>query len=178
MNTNSKATPEEISHAAAILNKLSPGFLPREIFEQYTRLCVTPIVELVPLRRNGEGATEVLLFARSDDDPCWPGMLHTPGTVLLSTDVDMGIEAAIDRIISDEIQTTLTAKPVFVGSVFHKVARGTELAHVYFIDLAGIEISSGTWINALNLPENIVNTQTGFIGQSVELYNSQIERKS
>lgn len=35
------------------LDNLEPGFLPFDLFQRITRLTVAPILEIVPLRKNG-----------------------------------------------------------------------------------------------------------------------------
>lgn len=162
-------TDEQIQDTAKTLSKLTPGYLPKPIFEQVARLWVTPIVELVPLRKRGE-ATEVLLLKRPDDDPNWPGMLHTPGTVLRSTDTEFGIDNALQRIFTDELGVTPASQPVFNNTVFHKVNRGSELASVYFVDMGSAPKSTGQWYNAESLPDNIVDTQIGFINDCIDSF--------
>lgn len=155
-------TAKEIQTAARVLSKLEPGFLPRPIFEQVTRLNVTPIIELVPLRK-GANYIEVLLLKRADDDPSWPGMLHTPGTVLRSTDIKSGIEGALERIFTEELGVSPISHPIFYDTVFHKVKRGSELASVYYVDMDSAEVAAGQWYRVDNLPDSIVDTQIKFI---------------
>lgn len=54
-------TDNEISEAVKILKKLDPGFLPEDLFIQFTRLTPTAILEIVPLRLNG-GKVEVMFL--------------------------------------------------------------------------------------------------------------------
>ncbi len=169
---NSGPTAEQIQEAASVLNGLEPGFLPGPIFEQVTRLCVTPIVEVVPLRTSPTGNTEVLLLKRDDDDPNWPGMLHTPGTVLRATDLNNGIDGAINRIFRDELKIE-TPPTVFVTSFFHKVKRGAEIASVYYADLNELEVV-GDWHPVANLPGTIVDTQIEFINRAAEKFNKEV----
>jgi hypothetical protein len=164
---------EEIAQAASVLARLQPGFLPKEIFEQYTRLCTTPIVELVPLRQSTAGV-EVLLLKRPADDPVWPNMLHTPGTVLRSTDVAGGLELALRRIYESELQITPQREPVFSGTIFHQVDRGAELASVYWLDLTDQTVEAGTWYSLSDLPDNLVASQLEFIKNSANAFSKQL----
>lgn len=162
---------EEIQEAAQVLARLNPGFLPKEIFEEVTRLCATPILELVPLRKNeNSGQVEVLLLKRSANDPVWPGQLHTPGTVVRATDVGDALEVPLERLYGSELQLQASADPVFVEIKLHKVARGTELATIMYVDLSNKDVSVGTWYPSNFLPENLVTTQRDFIIKAVNIF--------
>lgn len=153
----------DIAIVVSILKKLNPGLLPKDIFQEVTRLWVTSIVEVVPLRQGKNGQVEILLLSRPNDDPNWPGMLHTPGTVLRATDVEGGINSAFERIFSDEIGITTSNNPIFVKTIFHKVNRGAELASIYYINIGTDQPTNGKWYNENNLPNNLVDTQFDFI---------------
>ena len=116
------------------LKRLEPGYLPQEIFHQIARLSVTAIVELVPLIQTSSGVA-VLLTRRPDDDQYWPGMLHTPGTAIRSNDASY--KEALRRILTDElVGVRLAGAPKFLGNILHRVARGTESAAVYYVELS------------------------------------------
>lgn len=155
-------TQEEIELAASILSKLEPGLLPIEIFGEITRIWVTAIIEIVPLRLSSAKAVEVLLLERPKDDPNWPGMLHTPGTVLRATDVSTGIEGAFYRIFSDEIGAGFVA-PTHIKTIFHEENRGVALANVYYVDLGEGQPKNGEWYSLDRLPSNLIDSQLGFI---------------
>ncbi len=161
-----KPTEKEISDAASVLSRLDPGFLPKEIFFETTRLTVTPIIEVVPVRHSNN-RTEVLLMVRPDDDPNWPGMLHTPGTVLRSTDVSHGFKGALNRIYDDELGFRPEKNPIQATVNFHTVTRGAELATVFYLDLGNDTTPRGHWFDAHNLPDSIVDTQIEFINSAV-----------
>ncbi len=163
---------QEISQAAAVLNRLQPGFLPQELFMAVTRLCAVPILELVPLRRNN-GKTEVLLLQRPADDPIWPSQLHTPGTFILSTDIGEGLTKPLTRLYDKELGIKPSIQPVFVDTILHKQARGTEFAAVHYIDLTGVSVPAGSWHTADVLPESIITTQRGFIAEAVKLFEKR-----
>ncbi|MGI9027314.1 MAG: NUDIX domain-containing protein, partial [Candidatus Saccharimonadales bacterium] len=158
-------TPEVIQDTADKLSQLEPGFLPLPIFLQITRLAVTSIVEVVPLRKNGD-AVEVLLLKRPADDPHWPNQLHTPGTVLRPTDREHNYSDAFKRILNDELGITTPQEPTFVTTVFHRVNRGTELALVFYLEIPG-ETASGDFYDSDKLPSGVVETQLEFIKASV-----------
>ncbi|MDX1765714.1 MAG: hypothetical protein R3313_02050 [Candidatus Saccharimonadales bacterium] len=126
---------EELKQAAETLAKLKPGFLPLPIFLQTARLTVTSPVELVVLRK-GKSGTEVYLTGRDSGDPFWPGLLHVPGTVVLSSD-ELGedLEGPISRLVKDEFQgVEITDKPQLLMTKFRQSERGRELAHIYWVE--------------------------------------------
>lgn len=165
-------TEQEISQTAAVLHRLQPGFLPLELFLEVTRLCATPIVELVPLRHK-QGATEVLLFRRPADDPNWPNQLHTPGTVIRATDVGNGLAAPFARLYGDELCVKPSAEPVHAKTTLHTFNRGTEFAAVFYIDLADTTVPGAVWYPAGSLPEDLVATQRGFIAAAVDSFEKR-----
>jgi hypothetical protein len=162
-------TSEEIAAAARTLSRLRPGFLPLPIFLETTRLTVSSIVEVVPLRKRGD-SVQVLLTKRDDDDPNWPGMLHTPGTVVRPTDEEGSYASAFGRILGGELASVeLAGEPQYVNSILHKVKRGMEDAKVFFVEVNG-EPTTGTFHDVTSLPENIVDTQIGFIQMAAEKF--------
>jgi hypothetical protein len=169
---NEQLETEEAQTIASLLSKLQPGFLPKEVFYEVTRLVVTPIVEVVPLRKGASGKTEVLLTKREEDDPNWPGMLHTPGTVVLATDEENSYESAFQRI-ANELGDVNTARPQFVNNTLHKGNRGMESALVFYSEVLG-EPSVGSFYPADNLPESIVDTQVPFIEEAVRSFEARM----
>jgi hypothetical protein len=167
--TDQEPTIEEIGLAVSVLKRLQPGLLPKELFIEIARIWTTSIIEVVPVRKNGE-KTEILLLKREADDPNWPGMLHTPGTVVRPTDSEKGIVGPLERIYSDELGLEEWKDPVFVGPILHSVNRGTEMSNVFYLDMTGLQITSGEWYDVENLPENIVDTQKSFIAESIDKY--------
>jgi hypothetical protein len=162
-------TPEEIATAARILSKLRPGLLPLPIFLETMRLTVSSIVEVVPLRKRGD-SVQVLLTKRKDDDPNWPGMFHTPGTVVRPTDEEGSYTSAFERILGGELASVeLAGEPQYVGSVFHKVKRGMEDAKVFFVEVNG-EPTTGTFHDVSALPDNVVDTQIDFIQMAAKKF--------
>lgn len=149
----------------ALMKKLEPGFLPYDIFVQIARLGTLPILEFVPLRGKS-GQVEVLLLHRGKDDPIWPDMEHTPGTVVRATDTEKDIYLAFDRILNDELKGTEVSGPHFVGSILHKSRRGTEHSQVYWIEVVG-EPKVGKFYLANKLPANLIESQTRFIKAAV-----------
>lgn len=164
---------EEIQVTANFLKKLQPGFLPYPIFEQIARLVALPIVEFVPLRKNND-KNEVLLIERPADDALWPGMLHTPGTVIRATDLHKGGEEnweAFRRILDDELQGTKVGSPHYVGSIFHQSKRGAEQAQLYWVEVQG-EPNVGTFYDVNKLPGSLIESQLAFIREASRHYKN------
>lgn len=155
-----------------LLKKLKPGFLPYEVFEQMARLNALSIIEFVPLRKNSSGKVEVLLLERGDDDPIWPGELHTPGTVIRPGDNEGNKYKAFDRIIKDELEETKISHPHFVGSLLHKSKRGTEHAQIYWVEVLD-DAKTGSFYDAESLPKNLVSSQHKFIQLAVDSFRQQ-----
>lgn len=119
MNTNNQSQA-----AIEYLRDLQPGFLPRDIFAQITRLVVTPIIGVVPLRKVGD-SVEILLLRRPVSDPNWAicSTHQEPYFELM-----MKKEGSVAHLIEyslDELKGVETiGTPTFVGFEFHQVARG------------------------------------------------------
>jgi hypothetical protein len=163
---------EQISQTVDLLKKLEPGFLPYPIFEQFARLVVMPVVEIIPLRLQENGEVEVLLIDRGSEDPLWPNMLHTPGTII-RTD-DMKVEEAHDwkafqRLFHDELKDTEVGAPHYVGSIFHQSKRGAEQAQLYWVEVTG-EPQVGGFYPVTKLPEKLIHSQTAFIRHAAESF--------
>lgn len=159
-------TGPEIDLAAAVLARLAPGFLPLPVFLQVARLSVTPVIEVVPVRRGPDGRVQVLLLQRPPEGAHWAGMVHTPGTVVRASDTDPGFADAFDRILGGEMAGVACGPPRFVRTVFHRVRRGVELAQVFRVEVLE-EPTVGRFCDADGLPENLVDTQREFIAAAV-----------
>lgn len=153
-----------------LLKELEPGFLPYDVFVQVARLVPLSIIEFVPLRLT-QGNVEVLLLERSKFDDIWPGEVHTPGTVVRTTDNESGQHQAFQRILVDELRTTHVSPPHFVGSILHKSKRGMEHAQIFWVEVLE-EPKVGTFYPADQLPENIIDSQKSFIAQAVQNFKN------
>jgi hypothetical protein len=174
-----KHTPEtpaplsdsEINQTADLLARVPAGFLPFPIFRQVARLAVFSIVEIVPMRLNAHGEVEVLLLKRGEEKQdwpeLWPGILHTPGTVIRPTDELGSYDAAFDRILHDELHDVeLAGAPQYVYNLLHHNKRGTESAQVFIVEVVG-EPKAGAFYPADKLPNTIMLSQLDFIPTAV-----------
>ena len=172
LSPESEPTEEEIKQAAATLRRLPPGRLPLDVFIEVVRLVPAPIVEVVPVRKNSNGETEILLTKREETDPIWPGMLHTPGTVILASDKGENNEEAFMRI-QKELGGVETSEPHFVKNTFHEVKRGKEQAQVYWAEVTGAPVV-GEFYSAAQLPDTLVDTQVDFIKAAVSNFEASV----
>jgi len=165
----------EIKTAVEILEKLEPGVLPFELFHQIARLYVTPIIEIVPLKKHASGEITTILLQRDDDDPVWPGMMHTPGTVVRASDTEGTFVDAFARILEDELRGLEVAQnPQLVSYEFHQVQRGRELALVFFVEYVG-QPKYGTEVSINELSDEVIDTQLEFIGKAVDIFKKNIK---
>lgn len=167
----------EINRTAELLSLLQPGFLPLPIFEEIARLVALPILEVVPLRVSAEGNIEVLLLKRDLDDKKWPGMYHTPGTVIRATDtINNNSEhwAPFKRIFDDELKRTNVSEPHYVGSLLHKSKRGVEQSQLYWVEVLD-KTMTGKFYHIKNLPPNLIESQEKFIKAAVKSYRRVIK---
>lgn len=162
----SNLNPTEISQVVTLLQKLEPGFLPKDIFLEVARLVTTPVIELVPLRLN-DGEVEVLLLKRDEDDKHWPGMLHTPGTVIRSTDT---FATAFERLVADELNNSKVGEMKFIDKELIPTERGKAIAFIYYTEIKDSSIGEFHKVNSL--PSNLVGLQIAFIKKAAELFST------
>jgi hypothetical protein len=167
-------TTEEIQTITQLLAKLEPGFLPFEVFHAITRLVATPIIEIVPLRHNSDGETEILLLRRDNNDPVWPNKLHVPGTVIRSSDSSDNFDEAFERILSGELNGVTTDQPTFVKNVIHHSGRGMEVSQIYWIEVTS-QPSIGQFYNVKELPAELVESQLDFIPAAIEHFTKSMK---
>ncbi|MEI6477531.1 MAG: hypothetical protein WCO52_00900 [bacterium] len=161
----------DVERLTSLLSQLEPGKLPLPVFMEMARLTTVPIIEIVPLRYGSESGIEVLMLVREESDPLWAGMLHTPGTVIRAYDEPGSYKGAFDRILKEELGGTLTTEPVLLKTVLRKVQRGTELASIYYVEVTGEPIQ-GTFYPLEPFPDNVVESQIGFIHEAAKAYTA------
>jgi len=159
----------ELQTLVSLLKKLEPGFLPQDVFTEFTRISVTAICEVVPLRKNTEGKVEVLLLQREEGDVYWPGKLHTPGTVIRSTDEKGSMKMPFQRVLKELDNPENIPEPTFVDYLFHKNSRGSELAIIHYIHFLE-EPVHGRFYSLENLPETLVQEQIPFIHMAAKIF--------
>ncbi len=162
---------EETKQVATLLAKLQPGFLPYPIFEQIARIVALPIIEFIPLRFNHDKQVEVLLIRRTDTDPLFAGLMHTPGTVVRADDESKGevhAHTAFERLLNGELAGMAVSDPAYVGSIFHTSKRGVEQAQLFWVEVLEQNPAIGEFWPVDNLPDNLIDSQRNFIVRSAE----------
>ena len=160
------------SQTARLLSELEVGIIPGDVFYEIARLIAITATEIVPLRiKNGK--VEVLLLRRPKDDPIWPNLWHTPGSVVRSYDTKPDFQDAIERVLNDELLGVKTSEPCFVKNTFNQSKRGKEVGLIYWVEVIG-KPSVGQFFDIDDLPSDRVSTQP-FITDAV---NSFLELKS
>jgi hypothetical protein len=138
-----------------MLDRLAPGFLPRDVFDSIARLVVTVTYVVVPLLQR-DGRMFALLHQRSADERCYPSLLNTPGTVFLASDADLA--AVHERLMMKEMpEVAVRGCAVFVENVFDAIPRGRELSLLHWVELEN-DFRSRHLYDVSALPENVVPT--------------------
>ena len=156
-----------LSETLEYLKTLKPGLLPLELFYELCRLVTISSYEVVPFCKI-DGDHKVLLVRRETDDPYWPGLWHTTGTVIRPTDT---LESAKNRLFSLELDNPeVLVEPVFMGNLVGKEKRGNSVGIYHY---AVVEKTSiGECFGVDNLPSDIVTYQVQMIKKA---YNSVIK---
>lgn len=154
--------------AIIALEAFEPGNLPPGLFEAVARVAVYPAVEFIPLRER-DGRVEVLLFQRPDDDIQWPGMWHTPGTILRPT--DSSYTDAFKRLLDDELRGTEVEPPVFMGAELSQNVRGRCVLLEHLVLVRG-EPRAGQFFDIEKLPNEFIDAQRPSLERAVTLLRS------
>ena len=141
-----------------------------------------PIVEVVVFRKSGE-ILETLLIPRPADDIVWPGMLHTPGAAIRTSDFrredQNPLNGVFDRIQRGELSSDFAYTPGFAGCLHRLGDRGPEVAEVYFTELPeGLGQQHHVWYPVDKLAENpkFIQHQLGHVTLAAEQYRKRINR--
>lgn len=169
-------TDTEIKDIVTKLKKLKPGFLPLELFNQFSHLKVTITIEVVPLCLDPNGNIMVVLFNRGSDDLWWPNEFHTPGACLLPNDISKsqwGLPTlAFTRLKNTELKgIKLIGKPIFINNHNRQTRRGPESVHVY-IQEVNYKSAKSHLFPVDNLPDNMMDHQIDMIKKCVQFFKS------
>jgi len=170
MNAISVQSNTDSSLLENLLSQCEPGHLTPEVFEAIARVAVYPAVEFIPLRKRGDGKIEVLLLERPANDVMWPGMLHTPGTVLRPTDNTM--EDAFTRLYTDELCNVPTTTPRLIGVQLSHNRRGTCLLLEHVVTLKS-EPLTGKYYDVENLPPKFIPEQADSLDRAVLAFTTE-----
>ena len=170
-------TLEEDGELARLLSKWNGGRISTPVFTELARMIPQPIVEVVLFRKNGE-ILETLLIPRPADDIVWPGMLHTPGAAIRTSDFHREdqnpLNGVFERIQHGELNSDFAYTPVFAGRIHRLGDRGPEVAEVYFTELPeGSYQQHHVWYPVDKLAENpkFIQHQLGHVMIAAGFYN-------
>ncbi|MBI2593339.1 hypothetical protein HYW44_01710 [Candidatus Daviesbacteria bacterium] len=165
-------SPEELTTAANILGRLPSGRLPLGIFLQFSRLATLSVVEVVPLNRTPE--LNVLLLQRPDDDPYWPSVWHSPGSIILPTDREgTTYQDAIERVIRGELRNPKILRgPIQFGNGINKEERGTAAWVGFWVEVT--EAPVGEFFSVDRLPENLIKGHTELIDAAARSFRKRL----
>lgn len=173
---------DEINQTSmSLLTYKGKGWIDPEIFNSITQIWPSIVFEIVPLRKK-ENKIEIFLLKRDENDPIWPNMLHTPGTVIRTTD-DKGwfgssdLKSPFKRLLEKELnlQNFDLNKINFVGTIIHNSERGMECSFIHWIELdENFESGSGRFYDINELPDTFVKSQNDFIWKCIEEFKKKL----
>ncbi len=135
-----------------------------ETFEAEMRLNLCPTAcELVigrQVERPGKhlGEVEVLLFQRPDNDPHYPGLWHSPGTIYAGGPVGETDEEALARLVEKELHPARLVRVQLVGTINSWIGRlpptnrASMRGAVFLGEIEG-EAPGGKWFKFWDLPK-------------------------
>lgn len=137
-NPTEGLTLEQDRLAVELLKKWNGGRISTPVFTELAGMIPQPIVEVVVFRNNG-GILETLLIPRPEDDIVWPGMYHTPGAALRTSDFHREdqnpLNGPFERIQRGELKSEFAYNPTFAGRLHRLGGRGPEVAEIYITEL-------------------------------------------
>ena len=160
---------ENINLVASELKSLPQGLIPLPIFNEIARLAALTAIEFIPFRKNDE-SVEVLLFRRPADDSFWPGLLHTPGTILRSSDTSF--DDAYTRLFNDELK----CKPLSVKFIDNELIlneRGRVLLFKYLVDVTNIA-TGGDFYDVTALPDDVLPQHRDMMLEAVKQFKREV----
>jgi hypothetical protein len=170
-------TDNEVAVCADILARLPQGRVPLPIFTQILQKSVLTAFEVVPFVESAEGDTSVLLFERPPSDPWYAGQLHTPGVMVIPTDVATpDFRATFARLVKSELEgLDFTGFPVFVRNMLLDTKRGVENANIHWLRVDGYT-GSAVRCSMGNLPDNLIDHHRVIIPTAYEHFKNSPNR--
>lgn len=163
-----------------LLKKWKGGPLSDSLFTALAQMLPMPCVESIVLR-NVNGRTECLLTPRPENDPIWPGFIHSPGSVLRAMDFrrpdGVAVNGPFERVQEKEIMNKFEYPPIFVGIHTHLGARGPEVLLIHFTSISKQAIlpAGSLWadIDSLLELQNFIKHQHPGILMAAKKFNEQ-----
>jgi len=152
--------PATLEQVLAFVQGFEPGRLPYPLFLELAQKLTQATVELVPLRTNEAGKTEVLLTRRPENDP-WALEWHVPGSILFASDKiehPRDYSAAFDRLLGPNYElksgVQVVGEPVEVATERRVTRRGPELSVLHYAQVIG-EPVVGRFFDIESFPHNV-----------------------
>lgn len=169
-------TESDIDQVVAVLDKIDPQFpLPQKLFYAIMRTISSPVVEIVPWRVNPQtNGKEILFTRRSDNDPTWPGKLHTPGVIVRPSDGDSYINS-IRRIARDELGNVVWERLSFLLITMGGDVRGHGLGVAFAMKIpSAIDMGKyGEWYPLGEFPDNCIQEQIPWLKKAASIITDQ-----
>ena len=151
-------------------------YIPPRVFDELLGTIPGGALEVVPLFVDKGGNINVFLTKRDEKDPYWPGLWHSPGTIVLNKDEyekkDFG--KAWERLKKNELLKESLAGPVPVSVKLVKSRRGKEIALIHYV-LVPDNLEGGQYFPVNELPGNLVDHHLEIIKEaSYDLYASYL----
>jgi hypothetical protein len=164
-----------------ILKKWKGGALSDSLFTSLAQMLPMPCVESIVFRKV-KGRTECLLTPRPENDPIWPGFIHSPGSVLRAIDFrrpdGVAVNGPFERVQKNEIMNKFEYPPIFVDIHTHLGARGPEVLLIHFTSISKHAVlpAGCLWADVGSLLErpNFIKHQQPAILMAAKKFNEEI----
>jgi len=152
-------TTEEETLVISLLCKVSQPWSPA-FFNAIKQQVAMTAIEIV-IMRSINNRPHVLLTVRPDNDPNWPGELHSPGSMLRGADIDQShtYDKAFSRVLREIGIRSFSQEPVLVDAFPVPTPRGPENGMIFIAEI----IESPTVGKFYDL-EEVLNMPTGIPG--------------
>lgn len=181
-NLPSDVTEPKLKEAVGVLRAFrdhGDGYLPRELFDAISGISVTATVELVSFVKRPSGL-HVALTKREADDPFWPNMWHSPGSVIRPSD-GAGFNDTVERIHQKELGNIEIIDGPHPFKTTHRateeVVRGPELSQYMWMTIKDPEMHDGHHFEGIiapveALPEPLMSHHHALIQDAIRAYNN------
>lgn len=152
------------------------GNLPPRVFNEILGTVPGTALEVVPLYVDKNGDINVFLTKRNSDDPYWPNLWHSPGTMVLNKDESDhdDFSKPWERLKKREFMRESLSAPVPVSVKFLKTKRGMETSYIHFV-LVPEDLKGGKYFSVDKLPKDLVDHHTKIIREAAnDLYASYL----
>ncbi len=164
--TTQSLSPRELTTLISLLSRIDRTKpLGTELYNAIAFLSLNVAIEALTLRQGDKGL-EIFLTKRSDTDTAYPGMWHSPGTIVRPTEEFVD---SFKRLENREFKNNLKSWTFIENNNCPNEARGHFLQLLYLCEIE--EDRSDNWFSVDNLPQPMVpNHQEVIIPIAVEVF--------